>query len=396
MERIGTFGAAAFLWPALVAAEAGRLTSALARDLADLAGSAGPAPRPWRWATPNRVALDLPTMRLRDFSTGSRGLPTLICAPYSLHGSNIADFARGHGLVGVFQSEGVRRLFVTDWRSATQEMRFLSIDSLLADLNVAVDELGGKVDLVGICQGGWMSLVYAARFPQKVRRLVIAGAPLDVSAAESVISASARLVAMPVFEDFVNLEGGRLIGRRVLDLWGARNLGSPEVRAILQVPETAATRHAQAIESRFRDWYAATVDLPGTYYLQVVEWLFKENRLAEGRFIALGRRIDLSRLTLPVFLLAAGDDELVAPGQILGAAERLGTKPAHIRRATAKGSHMALFVGSRTLAEIWPKIIRWLRVDSAGKRISARNAVEPQERALAGASRSATSRHVPS
>jgi MFS family permease len=43
-------------------------------------------------------------------------------------------------------------------------MRFFSIDTFLADLNVAVDHVGGKVDLIGICQGGWMGLLYAARF----------------------------------------------------------------------------------------------------------------------------------------------------------------------------------------------------------------------------------------
>ena len=52
------------------------------------------------------------------------------------------------------------------------------IDSYLADLNVAVDELGGRANLVGVCQGGWMVLVYAARYPSKVRGLVLAGAPV--------------------------------------------------------------------------------------------------------------------------------------------------------------------------------------------------------------------------
>jgi poly(3-hydroxyalkanoate) synthetase len=368
MGQAGIFGSAAFLWPAILTAEAGRITAALAHDLADLAVPAGAARKPWRWATPNRITLDLGTMRLRDFSTGSTGVPTLICAPYSLHGSNIADFARGHSLVRTFQAGGVRRLFVTDWRSATAEMRFLSIDSLLADLNVAVDDLGGTVDLVGICQGGWMGLLYAARFPRKVRKLVIAGAPIDIAAGTSAISAAAGLVAMPIFEDFVATEGGLVIGQKVLDLWKGPDLTEAEIKAILQEAATDKGRLAQAHEARFRDWYATTVDLPGTYYLQVVEWLFKENQLAEGRFTALGHLIDLAKVTHPTFLLAAGGDELVAPGQLFGAAKRLGTKPALIRQATAEGSHMALFVGTRTLTEVWPRIIRWLKGDTGNTR----------------------------
>ena len=77
---------------------------------------------------------------------------------------------------------------MTDWRSASPDMRFLAIDNYLADLNVLVDELGGYVDLIGLCQGGWLALTYAALFPLKVRKLVLAGAPIDVAAGTSRLS----------------------------------------------------------------------------------------------------------------------------------------------------------------------------------------------------------------
>src|SRR5258708_39617324 len=35
------------------------------------------------WTTANIVALELASMRLRDFSTGTDGPATLICAPYA-------------------------------------------------------------------------------------------------------------------------------------------------------------------------------------------------------------------------------------------------------------------------------------------------------------------------
>ncbi|WP_457831695.1 alpha/beta fold hydrolase, partial [Staphylococcus aureus] len=82
-------------------------------------------------------------------------------------------------------------LFMADWRSASADMRFLGIDDYLADLNVLVDQLGGFVDLVGLCQGGWLSLLFAARFPAKVRKLVMAGAPIDIAAGQSALSATA-------------------------------------------------------------------------------------------------------------------------------------------------------------------------------------------------------------
>jgi len=124
------------------------------------------------WTTPNRIALELPSMRLREFSGGGDNIATLVCAPLALHDATLTDFAPDHSLVAALQMAGLRNVFVTDWRSATPEMRFFSIDSYLADLNVVVDELGGYANLIGVCQGGWMALAYAARYPSKIRGVV--------------------------------------------------------------------------------------------------------------------------------------------------------------------------------------------------------------------------------
>ena len=40
---------------------------------------------------------------------------------------------------------------------------------MLEEIGFGDVEIGPPVDLVGLCQGGWMALVYAARFPGKVR-----------------------------------------------------------------------------------------------------------------------------------------------------------------------------------------------------------------------------------
>ena len=62
------FACAAFLWPALVAESASEIASAAARELANLAIEPQPqSAREPEWTTQNCVALELPTVRLRDF-----------------------------------------------------------------------------------------------------------------------------------------------------------------------------------------------------------------------------------------------------------------------------------------------------------------------------------------
>ncbi len=331
--------------------------SDLARLMAGAASEPDRLPGP-QWATPHQVRLDMASLELRDFSVGVEGVPTLVCAPFALHGATLADFAPGHSLVGALLGNGCPRVFVTDWHSATREMRLLTIDNYLADLNVAVDDVGAPVDLVGLCQGGWMALIYAARFPAKVRKLVLAGAPVDLGVGASLMSLAARHLPLGMFDEIVRLGEGRVLGQRVLDLWDPALQGR-EGAAALQLPAADDAGSAALLE-RFRVWYDTTVDLPGPYYHQVVSWLFKENRLAEGRFPALGRRIDLRDVRHPLFLLAARDDELVSFDQLMAAARLVGTPPMEIVTATEPCGHLGLFLGAKTLQGAWPAIARWL------------------------------------
>jgi poly(3-hydroxyalkanoate) synthetase len=358
---------APFWWPFLPAALASEsmanfvngMAKALAKDRQEPADL--PAPQ---WATPNKVALELESMRLRDFSTQAEGRPTLICAPYALHCATIADFAQGHSLVEALRGAGLARVFVTDWRSATPEMRYFSIDTYLADINVAVDELGPPVDLVGLCQGGWMALVYAARFPAKVNRLVLAGAPVDIRAGESQVSRLATEIPLSMFENLIHLGNGRVLGRHVLEFW-APALAANEADRILQISPDGANSRMRDLEKSFQEWNDTTVDLPGTYYLQVVRRVFKENQIAEGHFVALGRPIDLAEIRMPIFLLAARDDELVAVEQLFATARLVGTPRGAIQMATEPCSHLSLFLGRKTLTGPWRRIANWLQSDMA-------------------------------
>src|SRR5207253_7693399 len=262
-----------FLWPALAAAAASEMVSALAKELGHLAAGTPSSSmfREPKWTTPNQVALELPSMRLRKFSPDGDGIATLICAPLALHDATLTDVAPDHSLVAALQVAGLRNVFVTDWRSASPEMRFFSIDSYLADLNVVVDELGGCANLIGVCQGGWMALAYAARYPSKIHRLVLAGAPVDINAGESELSRVAHSVPPSGFKQLVELGDGRVRGAHLLPVWKHPPLEPKAIHSLLQVPDDIATPHSSRLLTLFREWYTRPIDLPGTYYLQVAQ-----------------------------------------------------------------------------------------------------------------------------
>jgi poly(3-hydroxyalkanoate) synthetase len=362
------------LWPAFVAEQTSELAGAVAHGLIDLAD--GPHNESHLvepgWITQNEVALELGSVRLRRFGKPGPGRPTLICAPFALHAATITDIAPGHSLVEALSAVLDGSVYVTDWRSADANSASRTIDDYVADLNVLIDELSEDVDLIGLCQGGWMGLAYAARFPGKVRRLVLAGAPIDIAAGDSALSRLAQSTPLAVFQELVAFGGGRMAGRRLLRFWQPDKINRQNIQLALQIPSPVDAEAFQRLEARFREWYAWTLDLPGRFYLEVIERIYLKNELATGHFSVLGRRLDLGSVTIPFYLLAASDDDVVAPAQALAVRNLVGTKPPAMRYATTSCGHLGLFMGRRTLANEWREIGRWLmQFDAATARAAS-------------------------
>jgi pimeloyl-ACP methyl ester carboxylesterase len=252
------------------------------------------------------------------------------------------------------------------WKSATAQMRDFGIDAYLSDLNVAVDDLGGRASLVGLCQGGWLAAAYAARFPRKVVKLVLAGAPNDLHAAESRITQTLGSVSTASIVQTLALSGGRVPGSLSYALWSNDLLQDFTAEAALQEMSDPA------LIEKFSAWDARTVDLPGAYFFQSAEWIFRENQLARGSFPSLRRQSLLSDISAPIFVLAAADDEIVA----------VPKRPQSSRCAPAfeirvePGRHLSLFMGRRTLDAAWRDIARWLAPEANSKPVHGSRQVD--------------------
>lgn len=356
-----------WFWPFAAAIELAEIGSRQFQDNLKFAAEVGTlaAPPAPVWASENRVLLDLDTMRLRDFSSAAspadaRRTPVLIDPPYAGHSSTIADHAKGQSLVETLLANGCERVLCADWKSATPAMKGFDIDKYLAEINVVVDDLGGAVHLVGLCQGGWMSTMFAARFPHKVRSLVLAGAPIDTDAGHGPIKKMAHHLPMRFYEKMVAAGGGRMLGRVMLAGWKDMHPVKQYVDKYIDLYAHIEDKSYIARTERFERWYENPVDLPGRYYLQAIESLFKKNLLAKGEFAALGRVLDLKRITVPLYLLAGADDDITTREQVFNAETLFGTPAAQVMKTLAPGGHIGLFMGSKTLADTWPAIGRWI------------------------------------
>src|SRR5271156_5951835 len=111
-------------WPVALAAALGqRGIELLARNLRFVAEEIKihSELRP-KLATPNVLRLDLRTRALRDYGE-RQGIPTLVDAPHAGHTAMIADYYKGHSLIETLLANGVRHVALTDWKSASEDMK---------------------------------------------------------------------------------------------------------------------------------------------------------------------------------------------------------------------------------------------------------------------------------
>ncbi|MFC5994782.1 alpha/beta fold hydrolase [Pseudonocardia hispaniensis] len=316
------------------------------------------------WNLANEIVLRTPFAHLRDFTADNHRsdavVPTLVLPPQAGHSSTVVDFSPQQSQLRVIRAAGLTRLYALEWRPATSATRHITITDYLEVIDRSVDRMGGRANLIGDCQGGWLAAIYAALYPHRVHTLTLAGAPIDFHAGDSVIAASTialtRAFGLAPYRALVGLGGGNMPGRAVLGSF------------IHIQPHTELARQLQLLENiedpahveryrHFEDWFKYTQDIPGAFYLWLVEQLFWRNRLISGDLVVDGHRADLAAITCPLFLLAGETDHITPPPQVFAAAEAVRTPREQILLRTANGGHLGLFMGRDALAHDWPPML---------------------------------------
>jgi poly(3-hydroxybutyrate) depolymerase len=314
------------------------------------------------WTTPHEIVFEAPIARLRGFSTTrSRKLvPTLVLPPQAGHDSCIVDYSADQSQMRTIIDCGLTRALSLDWVGATRETADASVSDYLDVVDRAVDQCGGRVNLIGDCQGGWLAAIYAALAPERVNTLTLAGAPIDFHAGEPVIHEVLQYLTpgghLGFYESLVAAGGGVLKGECMLAgfiLIQPRDEVSRQLELLAHLDDGAHVARYR----EFEDWFKHTQDIPGAFYLWIVEHLFRDNALVAGELEIDGRPVDLGRIDMPLHLLAGAADHITPPDQVFAIADLAATPPDQVWRDVTPGGHLGLFMGHEALREHWPPLL---------------------------------------
>ena len=341
--------------------------------------------KPPTWTTPHEIVFEAPIARLRDFSTSQTpGLvPTLVLPPQAGHDSCIVDYSAEQSQMKAILASGLERALSLDWIGATEETKDASIEDYLEVIHRAIEHCGGRVNLIGDCQGGWLATIYAALYPEQINTLTLAGAPIDFHAGEPVVHEVLRHLApggdLRFYEALVKADGGVLKGEHMVAGFVMIQPSAEISRQIDLLLHLDDDAHV-ARYCKFEDWFKHTQDVPGAFYLWIIRHLFRDNGLIDGAIKVRGRRVELAKISMPLCLLAGATDHITPPDQVFAIAGLTSTPPELVLRHVTTGGHLGLFMGHEALGEHWPPILaEVLRHSSAPARPPAQRRNPPNK-----------------
>ncbi|MFC5951575.1 DUF3141 domain-containing protein [Pseudonocardia lutea] len=324
-----------------------------------------------RWHLPHRITLETDFAVLRDFTADEHRadpvVPTLVLPPQAGHSSTVVDFAPGQSQLTALRGSGLTRLYSLDWRPATSATKRVTITDYLDVIDRSIRRMGGRANLVGDCQGGWLATIYATLHPERVHTLTLAGAPIDFHAGESVITASTQALAgrfgLAPYRALVAANGGNMAGAAVLANFVMIQPQAEVGRQLRLLADVDDPAHVERYRV-FEDWFKHTQDIPGAFYLWLVEHLFWRNRLVRGELEVDGRPARLDAISCPLFLLAGATDHITPPAQLFAIADHVSTPAELITKRVAAGGHLGLFTGRNALHRDWPALMAEVRAHS--------------------------------
>jgi polyhydroxyalkanoate synthase len=272
----------------------------------------------------------------------------------------MTDLQQDRSLVRRLLEHGVD-LYLIDWGYPDLGDRYLGLDDYISGyLRRCVDyicEQHGiyQLNLLGICQGGTFSLCFSALYPERVRNLITMVTPVDFHTEHNLLGQWAQHIDADLLVDTLGNVPGELLNWTFLSLKPFRLTGQKYLDLVDMLDDPDKLRNFVRMEK----WIFDSPDQAGEAFRQFIKDFYQRNALVKGELMIDGQRVDLKKVTMPVFNVYATQDHLVPPESSLALERCVGTDDYTVM--PFKGGHIGVYVSGRAQKEIPAAIAEWLK-----------------------------------
>jgi polyhydroxyalkanoate synthase len=272
----------------------------------------------------------------------------------------MTDLQEDRSLIRGLLDAGVD-VYLIDWGYPDGADRYLELEDYVSGyVGRCVDFIRhshelASVNLLGICQGGTLSLCYTALHPERVRNLVTMVTPVDFHTPDNLLGQWAQGIDVDLMVDTLGNVPGELLNWTFLALKPFRLTGQKYVDMADMLDDPQKLKNFLRMEK----WIFDSPDQAGEMFRQFVKYFYQQNRLVTGDLSIGGRKVDLGQINMPVLNIYATADHLVPPESSIALQRHVGT--ADYDTIAFKGGHIGIYVSGRAQKEIPPAIAAWLK-----------------------------------
>ncbi len=257
-------------------------------------------------------------------------------------------------------------VFIIDWGYPTRADMYLTMDDYINGyFNNCVDFVrnyssNDSINLMGICQGGTFSSIYATLYPGKICNLITLVAPFDFSTNNSLLFSWAKKVDIDILVDC----HGNIPGDFLNDCFLMLMPFHLKIKKYLDLLKLVEEDDKLINFMRMEKWIFDSPSQAGECLRQFIKDLYQQNKLIRNELRVGGKDVNLKNLTMPLLNVFASADHLVPPDATKALNDHVGSKDTTLYEF--HGGHIGVFVGGKSQNILTPAISAWLHERDSG------------------------------
>lgn len=300
--------------------------------------------------------------RYKPVSRSINKIPTLLI--YALvNRETMLDLQKDRSFIQKLLEDG-HDVYIIDWGYPTKEDMYLSLEDYILDyISNSVDAVlaytkSPKLNIVGVCQGGTFSMIYTALNPEKVNALATMVAPVDFDTDDALLFRWSRYLDIDKIVEAYGVVPGNFMNQGFLTLKPVSLMFSKYLNLIEELDKPDAIKNFMRMEN----WIFDSPGQAGVALKQFINDFYKENKLAKGKFVIGGKKVNLKNITMPVLNIYAEKDHIVPPSASKPLAKLVGSSD--VETHGIKTGHIGMYVSSKASNEVYPIMSKWLKEKS--------------------------------
>ncbi|MDX2028768.1 MAG: alpha/beta fold hydrolase [Alphaproteobacteria bacterium] len=297
------------------------------------------------------------TTKLRDYNPKAPDAPAILVIPSLINRFDILDLDRDHSFLRALAEQGFRP-FVVDWDEPGESEKNFTLEDyitqrLIPAFEIASEQSGKAVHILGYCMGGLLALALAALRPQRTRTLTLMATPWDFHKPDAAISPEFLALADEL-EPSLQANGILSVDiiQSLFSLFQPMQVFTKFVDAAALDPASAEARHFVLLE----DWLNDGVPLTAPTARECLRGWYGENLTARFAWTIGGQIIDPRTLNIPSYVLAPGKDRIVPPESAMPLAKLIPRASLH----EPMMGHIGLIASRNAPQQVWAPLFKWL------------------------------------